>query len=62
VSQEELARAKNLLKASILSNSENRMILLENIVQRVLMNQEFLSEYQLCDLVDKVSVEDINRY
>ncbi|XP_053990601.1 uncharacterized protein LOC128882850 isoform X2 [Hylaeus volcanicus] len=61
VSREELSRAKNLLKASILSNSENRMILLENIAQRVLMNKDVLSEYELCDLVNKVTVEDVER-
>lgn len=61
VTEEELARAKNSLKASIWMNLESRPVVMEDLARQILMSGRVFSGPELCDLVDRVTAADIQR-
>eukprot|EP00962_Isochrysis_galbana_P053823 scaffold25318_cov117-Isochrysis_galbana.AAC.3 len=61
VSSEELARAKNQLKASLVMNLESRPILLEDIGRQVLSYGAYTPATELVAKIEKVSAADLAR-
>lgn len=61
VTDEELKRAKNALKSSIWMNLESRAVVLEDLGRQLLMSGKILSGYELCEKVDQVTPQDIQR-
>ena len=55
VTQEELKRAKNSVKSMILSNMENRNVVMEDMAHQVMIHDTVVSEDKLCQLVEAVS-------
>eukprot|EP01135_Chromosphaera_perkinsii_P005925 Nk52_evm11s372 gene=Nk52_evmTU11s372 len=57
----ELERAKNQLKSSVLMNLESRFVHFEDIGRQVLAHGKRETPKFLCDKIDEVTAEDINR-
>jgi processing peptidase subunit alpha len=61
VSDEELSRAKNMTKSSVLMNLESKPIILEDLGKQVLCYGKRLSAAEVCSQIDKVSAADIQK-
>lgn len=61
VTDEEMRRAKNALKSSILMNLESRAVVLEDIGRQLLMSGKIMGGEELCARVDQVTPKDIER-
>lgn len=57
----EFTRVKNQMKTSIFYNLESRPILLDDIGRQVFMLGKRFSADELCDMIDKITVDDIIR-
>lgn len=61
VTEEELNRAKNSLKASIFMNLECRGIVVEDVGRQLLMSNRVISPHEFCAAIDAVTEADIRR-
>jgi len=61
ITDEELSRAKNMTKSSVLMNLESKPIILEDIGKQVLCYGKRLTAAEVCSQVDKVTAADIDK-
>jgi processing peptidase subunit alpha len=61
ITHDELQRAKNQLKSSLLMNSESRLIQLEDLGRQVQVLGQRTSARELCSRIDKVTTQDAIR-
>uniref|UniRef100_A0A8C9GSV6 Mitochondrial processing peptidase alpha subunit n=1 Tax=Piliocolobus tephrosceles TaxID=591936 RepID=A0A8C9GSV6_9PRIM len=61
ITDEELERAKKSLKGFIWMSLEYKSILMEDIARQMMIMNRILSGRELCDAIDAVTKEDINR-
>ena len=61
VSDEELSRAKNMLRCNVLSQLESRLVLFEDIGRQVLTYGKREGIDEMCQRIDKVTKDDILR-
>ena len=61
VTDEELSRARNMLKCNVLTQMESRMVLFEDIGRQMLTYGSRESPKSICDRIDNVTKEDIMR-
>merc|ERR1711934_167943 len=61
VTDEELSRAKNMTKSSVLMNLESTPIILEDIGKQVLCYGKRMSAAEVCGQIDSVSAADIQK-
>uniref|UniRef100_A0A060T366 Alpha-MPP n=1 Tax=Blastobotrys adeninivorans TaxID=409370 RepID=A0A060T366_BLAAD len=58
---DEVSRAKNQLKSSLLMNLESKMIELEDLGRQVLINGRKIPVQEMVEKIDALSVEDVRR-
>lgn len=61
VSDEELSRAKNMLKSMMMMNLESRLMICEDIARQLITYGHRKSPTSLCDTIDKVTAQDLMR-
>ena len=61
VTQDELSRARNMLRCNVLTQLESRMVLFEDIGRQILTYGKRESPGVICQKIDAVTVEDIMR-
>ena len=61
VSEEELSRARNMLRGNLLTQLESRMVLFEDIGRQILTYGHRKDPKELCKLIESVTVDDIMR-
>ena len=61
VSEDELLRARNQLRSSLLMNLETRGILCEDIGRQVLAEDHRIDPAELCDRIEAVTADDLLR-
>jgi len=61
VCDEELARARNMLKCNVLTQMESRMVLFEDIGRQMLTYGKRETPKSICDRIDQVTADDIIR-
>lgn len=61
ITDEELSRAKNMTKSSVLMNLESKPIILEDIGKQVLCYGKRLTAAEVCSQIDKVTAADIDK-
>ncbi|SBS84315.1 mitochondrial processing peptidase alpha subunit, putative [Plasmodium ovale] len=61
VTDEELNRAKKSLKSFMWMSLEYKSILMEDLARQIMILNRILSGKQLCDAIDAITKEDINR-
>jgi predicted Zn-dependent peptidase len=59
VTDEELSRAKNMLKSMMFMQLESRLITCEDIAKQIMVYNERKDTKTLCDEIDNVSVQSI---
>lgn len=59
VTKEEVQRAKNQLKSSLLMSSESPSVRVEDIATQVSLNGTYTSPEKACEAVDKITVENV---
>ena len=59
--EEEVQRARNQLKSSLLMNLESRMVELEDLGRQVLVQGNKVGVAEMCGFIDRVSVQDLRR-
>jgi mitochondrial-processing peptidase subunit alpha len=59
VTHEELSRAKNMLKSTMMMNLESRLLLCEDIVRQYITYNQRESPASLCEKIDQVTKEDL---
>jgi processing peptidase subunit alpha len=58
---QEVNRAKNQLRSSLLMNLESRMVELEDLGRQVQVHGRKIGVREMCDKIDAVTVEDLRR-
>jgi predicted Zn-dependent peptidase len=61
ISEEELARAKNQLRAAVFAQSESRAFLLEDIGKQTLIFDKVRSPLDISERIDKVTQDDVRK-
>jgi processing peptidase subunit alpha len=58
---EEVSRAKNQLRSSLLMNLESRMVELEDLGRQVQVHGRKIGVKEMCDQIEAVTVKDLKR-
>jgi len=61
VSEEELSRARNMLKCNVLTCLESHHMVFEDIGQQLLCDSTYISPAEVCERIDRVTAADIRR-
>lgn len=59
--RDEVERAKNQLRSSLLMNLESRMVELEDLGRQVQVHGSKVGVREMCDIIESLSVEDLRR-
>lgn len=61
ITKEELARAKNMTKSSLIMNLESRNVVAEDMGRQILAGDKFVSKEELAKLIDAVTEDDLRK-
>ena len=61
ISEEELSRAKNMLKCNVLTCLESHQMIFEDIGQQLVFDDKYIPPVEICAKIDAVTAEDISR-
>lgn len=61
ITDEELSRARNMLKCNVLTCLESHHMVFEDIGQQLIYDNKYLTPLEVCEMIDNVSKEDIAR-
>ena len=61
MTEEELSRARNMLKCNVLTCLESHHMVFEDIGQQLLCDRTYISPAEVCERIDRVTAADIKR-